>query len=494
MRPRRTVDLYAIAEDAMVRYGFEPAFPAPVMKEMARLPQEAPVSSRAGLADLRGLLWSSIDNYDSMDLDQLEYCEVGKTGEILVRVAIADVDLYVPKGSKTDRYAARNGSSIYTGVRTFPMLPDQLSKGISSLLPEGDRVAVVIEYTVLPDGKVLPRAISRALVRNKAKLVYEEVGAWLDGSGPIPATVRDTPGLEEQVRMQADTSVRMKRYRIMNGALDLETIEADVRMDRGQVIDLVLQEQNPARGIIEDFMVAANRTMMSFLGHHGLPSIERVVRKPKYWGAIVLLAGKYGTKLPAEPDAEALTRFLIEQRERDPLRFPDLSLTVVKLLGHGEYVVLEPKGRPLGHFALAVTDYTHSTAPNRRYADLLIQRLVQSALDKESAPYTTNELDSQAAWLTDREIACKKVERFVRKAAAAVLLQDRIGEAFDALVTGAAEKGTYVRLLSPPAEGRVIRGEQGLRVGQQVKVRLLDTDPYNGFIDFACLGGKGHGR
>ena len=494
MRTPRTIDLYAIAENAMVRYGFEPAFPAPVMKEVDRLPRDVPLNSRAGLADLRGLLWSSIDNFDSMDLDQLEYCEAGKAGEILTRVAIADVDLYVPKGSKTDRHAAKNGSSIYTGVQTFPMLPDQLSKGISSLLPDGDRIAVVIEYTILPDGKVLPGTISRALVRNKAKLVYEEVGAWLDGTGPVPAVVRDTPGLEEQLRMQADASVRMKLHRITKGALDLETIEADVRMDKGHVLDLVLQEKNPARGIIEDFMVAANRTMMSFLGKNGLPSIERVVRRPKYWGAIVLLAGKYGTKLPAEPDAKALTEFLIEQREQDPLRFPDLSLTVVKLLGHGEYVVLEPKGRPLGHFALAVTDYTHSTAPNRRYADLLIQRLVQSALDRERAPYSADELDSRATWLTDREIACKKVERFVRKSAAAVLLQDRIGETFDALVTGAAEKGTYVRLISPPAEGRVVRGERGLAVGQQVKVRLLETDPYNGFIDFACVGRKEHER
>jgi exoribonuclease-2 len=423
-----------------------------------------------------------------MDLDQLEYCEPGPGGEMRVRIAIADVDLYVPKDSQTDRHAAHNGTSVYTGIETFPMLPDRLSRDITSLLPGQDRMAVVIEYAVLPDGSFRPGDVYRALVNNKAKLAYEEVGDWLEGTGPVPRMVRDVPGLEDQLRLQNEVTWLLKKYRMEQGALDLDTLEARAVMEEGSVRDLVVQKKNMARSVIEEFMVAANGTMVAFLGIAGIPMIQRVVRVPKYWDGIVMTAATYGETLPPEPDAKALSKFLIRRKEADPERFPDLSLAIVKLLGPGEYMTLEPGREPYGHFALAVTDYTHATAPNRRYVDLINQRLLKSVLNQEPAPYMPEELVGQSAWLTDREKGSKKVERFMRKAAAAVLLRDRIGESFDALVTGVTEHGTYVRLITPPAEGKVVRGEHGLAVGRKVRVRLLKTDPYNGFIDFECIG------
>jgi VacB/RNase II family 3'-5' exoribonuclease len=489
MKNYHPIDLKIIAGNAMRKYGFEPRFPDSVVREVHALPATLPPGDQKEVKDLRMLLWSSIDNHDSMDLDQLEYCERGQNGEIKVKIAIADVDFFVPRHSKTDQYAAHNGTSVYTGVETFPMLPDRLSKGITSLLPGQDRRVTVIEYSVLPDGNFQPGDIYRAVVSNKAKLVYEEVGDWLEGTSPLPQTVRDVPGLEEQLHLQTEAIKRLKKNRREQGALELNTIEAQAVVEEdGIVRDLVIQRQNMARCLIEELMVAANGTMVSFLGNAGIPMIQRVVRVPKYWDEIIDTAAIYGETLPPEPDAKALAKFLIRQKAADPERFPDLSLTVIKLLGPGEYMMLEPGNEPFGHFSLAVTDYTHATAPNRRYVDLINQRLLKSVLDRVPSPYTRDDLTDLSAWLTSREKGSKKVERFMRKAAAAVLLQHRIGETFDALVTGASEKGTYVRLITPPAEGRVLRGERGLTVGQKVRVRLVKTDPYNGFIDFECTG------
>jgi exoribonuclease-2 len=485
MKNRRTVDLKAISFFAMQKYGFKPEFPRNVIREVDTLQPDMAKAIGKDVKDLRSLLWSSIDNFDSQDLDQMEYCERGPDGEISVRIAIADVDHYVPKHSQADQYAGYNGTSVYTGIVTYPMLPDRLSKGISSLLPGQDCRAVIIEYTVLPDGSVRHGSLYRAVVANKAKLIYEVIGDWLEGAGPVPSVVRDVEGLEAQVRLQHEAALRLKKARTEQGALELETIEAEPVVEDGNVKDLVVQEKNMARNLIEEFMVAANGTTVAFLGNAGIPMIQRIVRVPKHWDEIVLTAASYGVTLPDQPDAKALTAFLIRQKEADPERFPDLSLTVVKLMGAGEYVPLDPGAAPLGHFALAVSDYTHGTAPNRRYVDLIIQRLVKSVLDKAESPYTSEELVDQSAWLTSKEKGSKKVERFMRKAAAAVLLQDRIGTSFDALVTGASEKGTYVRLIHPPAEGRVMQGQEGLRVGQKVRVRLLKTDPFNGFVDFA---------
>lgn len=490
MKKTRFVDLKAVAGMAMEKYGFKPRFPEPVMEEVNALTDKVPSYEVKTIKDLRSLLWSSIDNIDSMDLDQLEYCERGPDGDIRVMVAVADVDMYVPKLSRADLYASHNGTSVYTGIVTFPMLPDRLSKNISSLLPDQDRLAVVASYTILPDGTIRPGEVFRALVRNKAKLVYESLGEWLDGTGPIPPLVQDIFGLKDQILLQAEAARALRKKRMEQGALDLETIEAQPVLDGDKVQDLVVLKPNMARRLIEEFMVAANRTMVSHLGQAGIPMIQRVVRVPKYWDEIILTAASYGVNLPASPDVKALASFLEKQKAADAERFPDLSLTIIKLLGPGEYMPLEPGTPPTGHFSMAVTDYTHGTAPNRRYVDVINQRLLKSVIDKTPIPYTLDELVDEAIWLSDREKGSKKVERFMRKAAAAVLLQNRIGDLFEALVTGASEKGTYVRLINPPAEGRVVRGERGMWVGQKVNVRLLKTDPYNGFIDFERAGGS----
>ena len=487
MNKNQQVDLVAIAWDAMERFGFYTEFPRSVLREVNAIKPDSR-GDREKPRDLRSLLWSSIDNFDSLDLDQIEYCEEGTDGEIHVKVAIADVDSYVPKNSQTDRYAAHNGTSVYTGIVTFPMLPDHLSKGITSLLPGQDCKAIVIEYTVLPDGSTRHGSLYRATVANKAKLIYEEVGEWLEETREIPSSVHIVPGLEEQIRLQHEAAQRMRRYRMKHGALDLQTIEAEPMVEEGLVRDLVVQRQDLARQVIEEFMVAANRTTVGYLEDARLPMIERVVVTPKYWDEIVDTAAEYGWELPSRPDAKALSRFLDEERNRNPETFPDLSLTIVKLMGPGEYIARDPLREPVGHFALAVTDYTHSTAPNRRYADLIIQRLIKSTLDNRHCPYTFEDLEKESAWLSDREKGSKKVERFMRKAAAAVLLQDRIGETFEGFVTGASERGTYVRLITPPAEGRVMRGEQSLKVGQKVIVRLIYTEPEKGYVDFEYAG------
>ncbi|MDI9632521.1 MAG: RNB domain-containing ribonuclease [Methanolinea sp.] len=481
------IDLKAIARRAMEKYGFEPDFPPAVTREVNALHEEVPIDPNASTRDLRDLPWSSIDNSDSLDLDQLEFCEKLSGGEIRVLVAIADVDHFVRQGSHTDRHAAFNGTSVYLGVETFPMLPDRLSKGISSLLPGRDRRAVVIGYTVLPDGTVKDGAVFRAVVRNRARLVYEEVGDWLEGKAPVPTGVSRIPGLEEQVRLQGEVARRLRSRRMQRGALDLETVEAQPVVEGGTVRGLVVQQQNAARRIIEEFMVAANRTMVQFLGAAGVPMVQRVVRVPKNWDGIVETAARYGFRLPRDPDSRALARFLDQRRRADPERFADLSLAIVKLVGPGEYVPFVPGEIPVGHFALAVRDYTHSTAPNRRYVDIVNQRILKAVLDGKPVPYPARELERLAEHLTDRDKAAEKAARFMRKVAAAILLADRVGRTFDAIVTGAADKGTYVRLLDPPAEGRVVEGERGLSVGDKVKVRLVRTDPENGFVDFSLV-------
>nr|WP_320160966.1 RNB domain-containing ribonuclease [uncultured Methanoregula sp.] len=481
------VDLRTIAWHAMEKYGFEPRFPPQVIDDVNAM-QERNFSEIPGdIRDLRTLLWSSIDNHDSQDLDQLEYVERTPEGAILVRVAIADVDSYVRKNSPTDEYAAHNGTTVYTGIITFPMLPSRLSYGITSLLQEKDRMAVVIEFLVHPEGRFSPGEVYRALVRNEAKLVYESVGAWLEGSGPLPKGVQETPGLEEQLHIQNEATQLLRKFRRDQGALEFETIEPEMIIEGGEVRGLIALTPNPARALIEEFMVAANGTMVAWLGAAGVPMIQRVVKTPKNWAGIILTAAMHGVTLPETPDAKALAKFLIQKKFADPLHFPDLSLTVIKLMGAGEYMMLEPGATPAGHFALAIVDYTHATAPNRRYVDIINQRQVKAILMGKPGPYSSTELFDRAIWLTDREKASKKVKRFMRKSAAAVLLEDSIGKTFDALVTGAADKGTYVRLLVPPAEGRVMKGEHGLQVGQKVRVRLIKTDPYNGFIDFECI-------
>lgn len=479
------IDLHAIARRAMQRYGFEYEFSRGVIREVEQLDLPRMLASRqAGRADLRSLLWSSIDNADSLDLDQLEYAERGSDQEIRIKVAIADVDLFVPRGCEADRYAEHNATSVYTGVETFPMLPLQLSADMTSLQAGVDRAAIVIEFSVSRDGNVRRGKIYPALVHNRAKLVYEEVGAWLEGKGPAPQAFTDIPGLQEQVRLQDEAAERLRNFRMDKGALELETLEARTVMKDDMVAGLVLPSEDRAHHLIENFMIAANGTVMAFLEKARVPVIQRIVRVPKNWLGIVALAADLGTGLPAEPDVKALAKFLLKMKAADPGHFPDLSLAVVKLLGPGEYMMLEPGKPPVGHFGLAVADYTHSTAPNRRYVDIIIQRLLKAVLYQRACPYTRRELIEHAAWCTDRDKMSKKVERFMQKVAAAVLMNGRIGEVFDGIITGASEKGIYVRLVEPPVEGRIMGRGERVAVGQKVRVKLTDLDPYQGHIDF----------
>ena len=488
-----SLDLVGIAHQAMLDAGFVPDIPQSVANELRALelkPQTAAASSST--KDLRSLLWSSIDDRKSRDLDQVEYAERLPNGDIRVLVGIADVDALVLKGSAIDARAAENGTSVYTGVRTFPMLPEQLSTDLTSLVGGADRSSIVTEMIVAQDGAVKSRDVYPALMHNYAKLSYEAVGAWLDGQGPIPPEVASVPKMEEQIRLQFEAAQRLRQLRKEHGALELETIQASpVINNTGQVTELSVVERNSARDLIENLMIAANVTMAQFLEAKGVLSIRRVVRTPKYWPRIVEIARELGDELPAQPDSRALADFLARRKTADPQHFPDLSLSIVKLLGPGEYTVQKKGGSTSeenGHFGLAVHDYTHSTAPNRRYADLVTQRLVKAELTKAGTPYTEAELTAIAAHCTEREDAARKVERKMRKVGAAVLLQNRIGEVFDAIVTGDTPKGVFARIIKPPVDGRIMRGERGLRVGEKVRVKLVSTDPPRGFIDFERVG------
>ena len=473
-------DLLAHARAAMRERGFLSEFAPAVRAEVAGLGQPAVPD---GVEDLRGLLWSSIDNDESLDLDQIEVAEALPEGRIRIRVGIADVDASVPAGGATDSHARNNTTSVYTGVTVFTMLPEALSYERTSLMQDADRLAVVVGFRVHPDGTLDEERVSRALVRNHAKLAYPSLAGWLQGKEPVPERVERVAGLREQLELQEGATQALRERRVEQGALDLETIEARPVMADGDVVDLQVLEKSRSRELIEDLMIAANGVMARFLAAHRRSSIARVVKVPRRWDRIVELARGLHTSLPDAPDPAALERFLLDQRKRDPLRFPDLSLSVVKLLGPGEYV-LQAAGAPrAGHFGLAVQDYTHSTAPNRRYADLVTQRLVKATLANEAPPYADAELESVSAHCTQMEDGARRVERLVRKMAAALLLRGRIGQVFDGIVTGVSEKGTFARLLAPPAEGRVVRGEQGLDVGDRVRLKLLDTDPERGFID-----------
>ena len=466
----------------MLDNGFTPDFPAGVVAEADRAPDRASVATTA-IPDLRALPWSSIDNDSSRDLDQVELAESLDTGDVRIRVAIADVAGTVAQGSAIDQFAATNATSVYTGVLTFPMLPEPLSTDRTSLGQDADRASVVMEFVVTPDGTTRSHTISRAHVNNHAKLAYSSVGAWLEGRGTLPSSA--TPVIQEQLRLQDRVAQSLRAERARAGALSFETIEAQSVVHADQSVSIEIVQKTRASHLIEDFMIAANVAMAQFLDEHGSPSIRRVVRTPERWERIVALAAALGETLPAQPDSAALERFLAKRRAADPEHFPDLSLSVVKLIGPGEYALHAPGTADAGHFGLATHDYTHSTAPNRRYADLVTQRLVLAVLAGTPVPYSNDELTRIAQHCTEREDAARKVERQVRKVAAAVSMASRVGDTFDAIVTGASPKGTYVRLLTPPVEGRVMAGEQGLDVGDRVRVTLRSTDPTRGFVDFA---------
>jgi exoribonuclease-2 len=479
-------DLKAIARRAMVEKGLEPDFSRDVLAELEAI-REPATPSGPGIRDLRDRLWISIDNDDSRDLDQLTLAEPLAGDRTRIFVAVADVNALVAKGSAIDARAHTNTTSVYTAAEIFPMLPEKLSTDLTSLNEGEDRVAVVLEMDFEEDGGLARSDLYRAAVRNRAKLAYDSVSVGLEG-GAMPEKAAAVAGVPEQLRIQDAVAQRLRTRRQEEGALDVETIEPRAVFENDAVVDLRLQEKNRARELIEDFMIAANGVTARFLASRGIPSLRRVVRSPERWGKIVAVAAQHGERLPAEPDARSLEAFLVQRRRADPLLFPDLSLVIVKLMGSGEYVVERPGEKPVGHFGLAVRDYTHSTAPNRRYPDLVTQRLVKAALAEEPPAYHAAELSALATHCTEQEDDAEKVERLVRKSAAALLLERRTGERFDAVVTGASEKGTWVRIFEPPAEGKLVHGFEGLEVGDRLRVKLISTDAERGFIDFVRIG------
>jgi ribonuclease R len=475
--------LQNIAHRAMLERGLLPDFSREVLAELERI--QRPAQAEGGtLRDLRNLLWCSIDNDDSRDLDQLTVAEALSGSLTKVLVAVADVDALVKDASAIDAHARQNTTSVYTAAEMFPMLPERLSTDLTSLNLGEERLAIVIEMVINLEGVIQTSNIYRALVTNHAKLAYNSVAAWLEGNGEMPAPLAVVPGLAENLRLQDRTAQCLKSFRHSQGALSLETIEARPIFDGDQIKSLEIDEKNRAREVIEDFMVAANGVTARYLSASQSPSIRRVVRTPKRWERIVEIAAEHKFILPALPSSKALEDFLVKAKADDPVGYPDLSLSVIKLLGAGEYVAEAPEATAPGHFGLAVKDYAHSTAPNRRYPDLLTQRLLKAAIDKRPAPYQLDELILLATHCTQAEDAANKVERQVGKSAAALLLEDRIGERFDAIVTGASEKGTWVRLLTLPVEGKLVNGYEGADVGQRMRVQLSSLDVQRGFIDF----------
>ncbi len=473
------MNLLSAARQEMIDRGFDPDFPPGTDAQIAAI-RRKPLP--AGDRDLRDLLWSSIDNDTSKDLDQIEVAE--RTGDgIRIRVGIADVTEAVEQGTPIDRHACRQTTTVYTGVKNFSMIPDELSTDLTSLNENQDRAAVIIEYTVTADGSVESPSIYRALVRNKAQLAYNGVGAWLEGNGDAPAKMAASADLQAQLKLQSEAAEKLCEARHRLGAMDFDRIEAEAVMSDGQVEDIRARHRNKATRLIEDFMIAANSVMARTLDQAGVSSIRRVVRDPERWDRIVTLAGQHRYKLPASPDSAALNAFLKKMRDEDPAHYPDISLAVIKLMGPGEYVMARAGSAP-GHFALAVHDYTHSTAPNRRFADIATQRLIKSVLDKKPSPYSDAELDSIATNCTAKEDAARKVERVMGKRIAAVALAKRIGQTFHGVVTGATPKGTFVRISNPPAEGILVE-PRGADVGDEIRVKLVSTDPQRGFIDFA---------
>lgn len=488
--------LQKIAIQAMLSRGFlaQPSEEAKIELSHISSPAKINGDGDSHVRDLRGLLWASIDNDDSEDLDQLTVAldrsasDEGQTGRTEILVAVADVDSLVSKDSPIDRDAAHNTTSVYTAGRTFPMLPLKLSTNLTSLNLNQDRLAIVVDMTVAQDGSLQASEIYQAVVRNHAKLAYNSVAAWLEGKTGAPEAVAAVPDLSESLRLQDEVARRMKGLRHEKGALSLETIEAKPVFDGQRISDLLAEEKNRAKEIIEDFMIAANGVTVRFLTSRGIPSIRRVVRQPRRWDRIVEIAAEHAFKLPKNPSSKKLEIFLNMMQKADPLRFPDLSLAVIKLLGNGEYVAEMPDEEPTGHFGLAVKDYTHSTAPNRRYTDLITQRLLKAAIAKRPVPYSMDELLSLADRCTRMEDIASKVERQVGKSAAALLLENRIGERFEAMVTGASEKGVWVRLLDIPVEGMLKSGRKGVDVGDQITVELISVDVMQGFIDFKRVG------
>ena len=479
-------DLVRLATLAMSERGLQPEFSAAVAEQLAAI--NGPGHDEgADIQDLTGLLWCSIDNDDSLDLDQLTVSELLAEGAVKIWVAIADVDALVKKGTPIDDHARTNTTSVYTSARIFPMLPERLSTDLTSLNFNEDRLALVTEMVFDAQAQLSQSTVYRARVRNKAKLAYDAVSAWIDGTAALPAQAAAVPGMAEQLRTQDALAQGLRALRRAQGSLEFETFQPRAVFEGEQVVDIRQQVQNRARQLIEEVMVATNGCTARFLAAQGGASLRRVVRSPERWQRIVEVAQDYGETLPNEPDSKALEAFLAKRHKADPLRFPDLSLVIVKLMGSGEYVVEASAALPVGHFGLAVRDYTHSTAPNRRFPDLITSRLIKAALLKQPSPYDHAELGALAQHCTRQEDAANKVERKMRKSEAALLLESHVGQRYDALVTGNTNDGVWVRIVKPPAEGKLLAGALGLKIGASVHVKLISTNVERGFIDFALV-------
>ena len=478
------LDLQATAKEIMTEHGFEPDFPPQVAEELTELRNHPPqVGANGAVRDLRDLLWSSIDNDTSRDLDQIEVAQGASNGDVKIMIGIADVDAYVPQGSPIDLHAARETTTVYAGVRNFPMLPEELSTGQTSLLENQDRMSVVTEFTVDADGNPKSSDVYRAVVRNKAQLQYNSVGGWLEGTATAPSKVAASSELQAQLKLQDEVAQRLKKQRSQHGALNLQTDEVQPLILNDTVVDVVKQQRNRATDLIEDFMVAANGVVARML--EKVSSLRRIVRTPERWDRIVQLASTKGEKLPAQPDSKALNDFLLRRKAADPDHFADVSLAVIKLIGPGEYVLERAGENSTGHFGLAVQDYTHSTAPNRRFADVVTQRLLKAMLAGQKNPYSDDELSAIATNCTQKGDAARKVEGEMSKRLAAVAMQSRVGEVFDAIVTGKTDHGTFVRVMQPHIDGMLAQGQQGLDVGDKIRAKLVRTDVQRGYIDFA---------
>lgn len=484
MTEKDSTVLFDIARQAMLDHDFRPDFSRAVRDEVHEM-QDPVLDDDA--ADLRKLPWFSIDNDDTRDVDQVSHAERDAGDGIRVWVGIADVDWLVEIDSAIDRHAAHNTTTVYTPAHNFLMLPPELCTDRTSLNEGQDRMGMVMEMVVDAEGQLTWESVYPARIHNHSKLAYDSVSDWLDGRRERLEGVTGRPEIEESLRLQNEAAGRLSRHRYQLGALDLETIEAQAVIQEEQVTDLVEQPRNTGRLIIENLMIAANGITTRFLEQKGFPTFRRVVREPKRWNRIMDIAEERGSKLPPSPDSRALDEFLNGERERDPVGFPDLSLTIVKLIGSGEYAVEVPGGEELGHFGLAVKDYSHSTAPNRRFPDLITHRLLKSAMNGQEPAYPIPRLQELAVRCTDMEDEANKVERHVRKSASALLLRRKIGKSFEGIVTGASSKGTWVRVFQPPVEGKLVKGEKGLDVGDRVRVKLIHVDVDRGFIDFARI-------
>ena len=479
------VDLRSIAEQVVRARGFNPQFPPLIQQQVAKIESHPPaISSNGDVRDLRSLLWSSIDNDDSKDLDQIEFAERLTNDGIKVLVAIADVDAFASKDSPIDAHAARETTTVYTGVRVFPMLPEQLSTGLTSLLEGADKLSVVTEFLISADGEIQSSDIYRAVVRNKAQLTYSAVGKWLEGSGAANSKISGSAELQAQLKLQSEVAEKLKQQRFEHGALTIESTELQPIMSGEQIVGVADREKNRAGELIEELMIAANESVARMLEAKKVASIRRVVKTPERWNRIVELAAQHGGNLPPDPDPKALNDFLVRRRTEDPDHFADVSLAVVKLMGPGEYVLERPRDSAIGHFGLAVQDYTHSTAPNRRFADVVTQRLIKSILIGKPSPYSDDLLNAIAKNCTERQDAARKVQRDMQKRIAAVALKHSIGQNFDAIVTGNNEHGIFVRIMKPHVEGMLVGGHESVDVGDRLRVKLVSTDVRRGYIDF----------